>query len=119
MRLGVVGRNWPRLGAVTGLHEKFVEREFDCWADDVERIRSRERVTDAFTVVHLVREGGSGKEKGRGTKVGRKERGEAKKGIVGTSSGCGNGGGRSYPVGLAPEKCMQKPWAPRRIERDV
>jgi hypothetical protein len=99
MRLGIIGRsggvrrNWPGLGAVTGLHEEFVEGEFDRWADDVERIRGRERVTDAFAVVHRIREGGIGEEKGRGTKVTRKERGEAEKSIVGTSSGCGNGGG--------------------------
>jgi hypothetical protein len=92
-RGGVVGGNRPRLRAVAGLHEKFVEGEFDGWANDVERIRRRDRVTNAFTVIHGVRDGGGGKQKGRGTKVGRKEGGETKKGIVGTSTGCGNGSG--------------------------
>ena len=50
-------------------------------------------MTDAFTVVHRVRDSGGGKQKGRRTKVSRKEGGEAKKSTLGTSTGCGNGGG--------------------------
>ena len=48
-------------------------------------------MTNAFAVVHGVRDAGSGKEKGRGTKVGREEGGEAKQGVLKTSTGCGNG----------------------------
>jgi len=33
-----VGRNGPHIGAVTRLHEEFVEGEFNRGADDVERI---------------------------------------------------------------------------------
>lgn len=79
---GGIDGHRPPLGAVTGLHENFVEREFDSRADDVERIRCRSRMTDAFTVVHRVRDGGGRKEKSRGTKVGRKEGGEAKEGVL-------------------------------------
>lgn len=92
-RGGVVRRNRPRLRAVPGLHEEFVEGEFDSWANDVERIRRRDRVTDAFTVIHRVRDGGGGEQKGRGTKVGRKEGGETEERFMGTSTGCGNGSG--------------------------
>jgi hypothetical protein len=88
---GRVGRNGPALGAVTGLHEEFVEREFDGGANDVERIRRRDRVTDAFSVVDGVGGGGSGKEKGGGTKVGGEERGEAKQDVM--RGGCDNGDG--------------------------
>lgn len=77
-RDGRIGRHWPRLGVVTGLHEEFVKREFDSRTDDVKRIRGRGRLTDAFAVVHRVRDGGGRKEKGRGAKVARKEGGEAK-----------------------------------------
>ena len=48
-------------------------------------------MTDAFAVVHRVRDGGGREEKGRGTKVGRKEGGEAKEGILKANTGCGNG----------------------------
>ena len=92
MRIGGrIDRHWPRFGAVAGLHEDFVKREFDGRTDDVERIGSRARMTDAFAVVHRVRDGGGRKEKGRGTKVGRKEGGEAKHGILKTNTCCGNG----------------------------
>jgi hypothetical protein len=90
-RDGGIDRHWPRLGAVTGLHEDFVKREFDSGTDDVKRIRGRGGMTDAFAVVHGVRDCGGRKEKGRGTKVGRKEGGEAKQSILKTSTGCGNG----------------------------
>jgi hypothetical protein len=90
-RDGGIDRYWPRLGAVAGLHENFVKREFDGGTDDVKRIRVRARMADAFAVVHGVRDGGGRKEKGRGTKVARKEGREAKQGILKTSTGCGNG----------------------------
>jgi hypothetical protein len=90
-RGGGIDRHWPRLGAVTGLHEEFVKREFDSGTDDVKWIWGRAGMTDALAVVHGVRDGGSRVEKGRGTKVGRKEGGEAKQGILKISTGCGNG----------------------------
>jgi len=88
---GKVGMNGPALGALTGLHEEFVEGEFAGGANDVERVQSRDRVTDAFSVVDGVGGGGSGKEKGGGTKVGGEERGEAKQDVM--RGGCGKGGG--------------------------
>jgi hypothetical protein len=57
-------------------------------------------MTDAFAVVHRVRDGGGRKEKGRGTKVGRKEGGEAKQGVLKTYTGCGNGVLRIFAVVL-------------------
>ena len=59
--------------------------------DDVKRIRVGGRMTNAFAVVHRVCDEEHRKEKDRGTKVGRKEGGEAKQGILKISTGCGNG----------------------------
>ena len=99
-RGGGIDGHWPGLGAVTGLHEEVVKREFDSRTDDVERIRGR-RMTDAFAVIHRVCDARCRKEKGRRTKVGRKEGGEAKQGILKTSIGCGNGVLRIFAVVLS------------------
>jgi len=88
LRIGGIDRHWPRLGAVTGLHEEFVKRELDSRTDDVKRVRGRGRMTDALAVVHRVCDGGGRKEKGRGTKVGREEGGETKQGILKAGTGC-------------------------------
>ena len=40
-RDGGIDGHWPRLGAVAGLHEEFVEGEFDGRTDDVKRVRGR------------------------------------------------------------------------------
>jgi hypothetical protein len=48
-------------------------------------------VTDAFAVVHRVREGGRGVEKCRGAKVGGEKGGEAQQCIL-SDAGCGKGG---------------------------
>ena len=45
---------------------------------------------NTFAVVHGVCDGERRKEKDRGTKVGRKEGGEAKQGILKISTSCGN-----------------------------
>ena len=47
-------------------------------------IRGRARLTDPFAVVHWVHDRGGRKGKSRGTKVGRKEGGEAKQGSLKT-----------------------------------
>ena len=57
-------------------------------------------MTDAFAVVHRVGDGGGRKEKGRGTKVGRKKGGEAKQGFMKRNTVCGNGVLRIFAVVL-------------------
>ena len=71
--------------------EDFVKREFNSGMDNVKRIRVGGRMTNAFAVVHGVCDRECRKEKGRGTKVGRKEGGEVKQGILKISTSCSNG----------------------------
>lgn len=104
-----VDRHGPHLGAVTGLHQKFVKRELDRWTNDVKGIRGGDRMTDAFAMVHQVCGDGGGREKGRGTKVGRKEGGEAKQSILKTRTGCGNGELQSPPRHWGHAECGECP----------
>jgi hypothetical protein len=87
-------RDGPSLGAVARLHEKFVERKLDRRADNVKGITGGDGVTDAFSVVHRVRDGGSRIKEGRGAKVGGEDGREAKEGVLRTEEGggCGSGG---------------------------
>jgi hypothetical protein len=74
--------------------------EFDGRTDDANRIGGRNRMTDAFAIVHRIGDRGGGKQKGIGAKVGRKEGREAKQSIMKGNTVCGNGVLRIFAVVL-------------------